>query len=154
MMAYENGCINAVIPNDLINPKARKGPRKLRKVGHKYQNGWNRDSTLLSVFSVRKDDLIAIKSVNESGEEYYKIHNTKAITIHGTPHLAGNMLVNPKFNARPLLVKPLAMHNYPLISSLIHKDYQTSGNLGIKSTEKNYQNTMKSLNKLLDQEYI
>ena len=153
MMAYENGCVNAVIPNDLINPKPRKGPRKLRKVGHRYQNGWNSDSKLLSVFSVRKDDLVAIRSVNESGEEYYKIHNTKAISIHGTPHLAGNMLVNPKFNAKPLLVKPLSMNTYPLISSLILKDYQKSGYLGIRSTDKNYQHTIKSLKKLLESDY-
>jgi hypothetical protein len=153
MMAYENGCVNAVIPNDLINPKPRKGQRKLRKVGHRYQNGWNKKSKLLSLFSVRKKDLVAIKSVNETGEEYYKIHNAKAITVHGTPHLEGNKLINPKFNARPLWINPLSLSTYPMISSLILKDYQTSGYLGVRSTDKNYQHTIKSLNRLLESDY-
>lgn len=147
MIVYENGCVNAVCAYEIINPKGRKG-RSLKTKGKRYSNGWNTESAIKHVFCVGKKDLIAFRSVQRDGTEWVKIHQVSAITEHGNLHLKGNVIINPNLEASIVSSTPISVAYYHLLSSLILKDYQTSGYLGFKTTERNYQKTIKLLDEL------
>lgn len=148
IMAYENGKINVVSPYDQIKPVGKHGS-KLRKKGHRYSNGWNRDSVILNMFCAEEKDLLVIRSQKADGSNWIKIHYVGAISLHTSLQLAGNILVNPKFDARMLSVDRLPLDYYPLISALVLKDNQTSGYLGYKRTDKNLSKVFLALEQLL-----
>lgn len=147
MIVYENGCVNAVCIYEIINPKSRKG-RSLKTKGKRYSNGWNTESAIKHVFCVGKKDLIAFRSVQRDGIEWVKIHQVSAITEHGSLPLKGNIIITPNLEASIVSSIPISVTHYHLLSSLILKDYQTSGYLGFKTTERNYQKTIKLLDEL------
>lgn len=150
IMAYKNGCVNVVIPNDQINPKGKNG-RKLRKKDHRYSNGWNTASEIMAMFCADSKDLLVIKSQKTDGTEWVKIHNVSAITVHGTLHLAGNVLINPKLEATLLSIQQLPFHNFHFISSLVLKDNQTSGFLGFRKKDKSLDKVYHVLDQLIQQ---
>ena len=149
MMVYGNGCVNVVTPYDIIKPKGAKG-RKFRIREKIYKNGWNTRAKLIEVFCAKDNDLVVFESIDSNGTKWVKAHNVSAISVHTSLHLEGNVLVNNrKFGALLQSVSPLPLDCYHLISSLVLKDSQTSGYLGVKATDKNYQNTFKTLNQLI-----
>jgi hypothetical protein len=150
IMAYKNGCVNVVIPYDQINPEGRNG-RKLRKTGNRYSNGWNTASEIMAMFCVDRKDLLLLKSQKTDGTEWVKIHNVSAITVHGTLHLAGNVLINPRFEATLLSIQPIPLHNFHFISSLVLKDNQTAGHLGFRRKDKSLDKVYHVLNQLIPQ---
>lgn len=148
IMAYKNGCVNVVIPYDQIKPKGKNG-RKLRNKNHRYSNGWNIASEIVSMFCVDRKDLLVFQSQKTDGTEWVKIHNASAISVHGTLHLAGNVLINPNLEASLLSINPLSLHNFHFISSLVLKDHQTSGYLGFRRKDKSLDKVYRVLNQLI-----
>jgi hypothetical protein len=148
IMAYKNGCVNVVIPYDQIKPKGKNG-RKLRNQGHRYSNGWNTASEIVSMFCVDRKDLLVFKSQKTDGTEWVKIHNASAISVHGTLHLAGNVLVNPNLEATLLSIHALSLHNFHFVSSLVLKDHQTSGYLGFRRKDKSLDKVYRVLDQLI-----
>lgn len=149
LMIYDNGCVNVVVPFDIINPKG-ENERKLKTIGKRYKNGWNTNATLLKVNSVPSNYLIAFNSKHSDGSEYIKIHNVNAISVHTTLYLEGNVIVNPRLEAKLKDTAILPMEYYHLISGLILKDHQTSNYLGVKTTNKNYQKAIYTLKKVIE----
>lgn len=147
IMAYSNGCVNVVVPYDQIMPKG-KSKRKLRKKGERYKNGWNKDAEILKFFCANERDLLIFKSRQEDGTEWVKIHHAKAISVHGSLHLMGNVLINPKFHASIQSIDAISLDHYHLISALILKDHQTSGYLGYRSNDKSLEKVFAVLEKL------
>lgn len=148
IMAYKNGCVNVVIPYDQIKPKGKTG-RKLRKIGNRYSNGWNKEAEILRFFCTDRRDLLVFKSMDETGSEYVKIHNVEAISVHGSLHLAGNILINPKLNASITGVHMLPIHDFHFVSSLVLKNHQTSGYLGFRRKDKTLDKVFYVLEELL-----
>ncbi|TFV94494.1 ATP-binding protein [Algoriphagus kandeliae] len=151
IMAYRNGCVNVVVPYDQIKPKGKSG-RKLRKKGHRYSNGWNTDSEILNIFCVDKKDLLVFKSKDSNDIDWVKIHNVSAISVHGTLNLAGNVLINPKFDASIVSISPLPIHYFHLVSALVLKDHQTSGYLGYRRKDKTLDKVFRVLDQILEKE--
>ncbi len=147
MMVYANGCINVVIPNDIINPKTNKG-RKLKTKGKRYNNGWNTNATLQELFIASSGDLIAIKSKQKDGTEWIKLHKAEDISVHENLHLKGNTIVNQSLEATLVKAYPLAGKYTHLVSSLVLKKYQTTLHLGVKTTDRSNQKTIKLLEQL------
>jgi hypothetical protein len=150
IMAYENGKINVVSPYDQIKPLGTNG-RKLRNKGRRYSNGWNRDSDILTMFCADEKDLLVIRSQKADGSIWIKIHYVEAISLHTSLQLAGNILVNPKFDAQMLSVNRLPLDYYPLVSALVLKDHQTSNYLGYKRTDKTLSKVFLALEQLLEE---
>lgn len=149
LMVYDNGRVNVVCPYDIIKPRGAKG-RRFRTREKIYSNGWNTRAKLMNVFCARNNDLLVFDSIDSNGTKWIKAHNVSAISVHSSMHLEGNVLVNPRLHASLESVSPLPLEYYHLISSLVLKDTQTSGYLGIKRTDKNYQKTFKTLTKLIE----
>jgi hypothetical protein len=148
IMAYKNGCVNVVIPYDQIKPKGKNG-RKLRNKNHRYSNGWNTNSEIVSMFCVDRKDLLVFESQKTDGTEWVKIHNANAISVHGTLHLAGNVLVNPNLEAKLMAIHALPLQTFHFVSSLVLKDHQTSGYLGYRRKDKSLDKVYMTLDKLL-----
>ncbi len=150
LMVYDNGCVNVVTPYDIIKPRGVKG-RKFRIKDKVYLNGWNTKAKLLDVICAKRNDLIVFDSIDTNGTRWIKAHNVSAISVHSSLQLEGNVLVNnKKFQAKLEKVSLLPLETYHLISSLVLKDSQTSGYLGVKTTDKSYQKTFKTLQKLVE----
>ncbi len=149
LMVYENGRVNVVTPFDIIKPRGKNG-RRYRTQGKKYMNGWNTSSRLIEVFCAKKNDLIVFNSIDSDGIKWVKAHNISAISVRTLLHLEGNVLVNKRLDAELESVSPLPLDYYHLISSIVLRDNQTSGSLGVKITDKSYQKTFKTLNQLLE----
>ena len=151
LMVYDNGCVNVVTPYDVIKPRGARG-RKFRTREKIYRNGWNTNAKLVEVFCAKSNDLVIFDSFDANGTRWVKAHNVSAISVHTSLHLEGNVLVNKKrFGATLQAVSLLPLDCYHLISSLVLKDTQTSGYLGVKSTERNYQKTFKTLKQLIEE---
>jgi hypothetical protein len=150
LMIYDNGCVNVVVPFDIINPKGVNDERKLKTIGKRYKNGWNTNATLLKINCSPANHLIVFNSKHNDGSEYIKIHNVNAISIHTTLYLEGNVIVNPRLDAKLTDTTVLPLEYYHLISGLILKDHQTSNYLGIKTTNKNYQKAIYTLKKVIE----
>ncbi|WP_163309844.1 helix-turn-helix domain-containing protein [Dysgonomonas sp. 521] len=146
-MCYDNGCVNVVSPYDIIRPKGKNG-RYDRKKGEQYQNGWNTNAKILTMFCATENDLIAIYSKQKDGTDWVKIHNTNAISLHGSLHLSGNIIVNPAFDAYPVFIKRIHPKYHHFISSLILKNNQTSQYLGFRKNETTFIKTIALLDKL------
>lgn len=147
LMVYKNGCVNVVIPYDIINPKGING-RKLKTKGKIYKNGWNINSKIVTMFCINHTDMVVFNSEKSDGTAWIKIHTVTAISVHTSLGLEGNVLINSKLDATLTSVYPLSRDNCHLISGLILKDSQTSGYLGFKTTERNYQKSIKLLEQL------
>lgn len=149
LMAYTNGRINIVTPYDIIKPTRPTGKRKYRTQGKRYKNGWNTEAELLNVFLSRSTDLVAIQSENEKGDRYLKLHNVTAISIHVDLHSAGNVVVNDSFKSKTIAIDPLSGVYRDSLASLIAKDYQRSLFIGFNQKDRNVQNNLNALRKVL-----
>jgi hypothetical protein len=149
LMVYDNGCVNVVCPYDIIKPRGTKG-RRFRTRERIYSNGWNTNAKLMNVFCVNRDDLIVFDSIDTYGVKWVKAHKVSAISVHSSLQLEGNVLINPRLNASIERAVSLPLDYYHIISSLVLKDHQTSGYLGIKRTDRNYQKTFIALEKLIE----
>ena len=147
LMVYKNGCVNVVIPYDIINPKGING-RKLKMKGKIYKNGWNINSKIVTMFCINHTDMVVFNSDKSDDTSWIKIHTVTAISVHSSLGLEGNVLINPKLDATLTSTYPLSRDNCHLISGLLLKDSQTSGYLGFKTTERNYQKSIKLLEQL------
>ncbi len=147
VMAYKNGCVNVVIPYDHIMPKGKNG-RKLRKKGERYKNGWNTNAEILNFICADGKDLLAFESIKDNGDQFIKIHNVGAISVHGSMHLEGNVLINSKLQAKIQSIELVSIDHYHLISALVLKDHQTSGYLGYKKSDRSFEKVFSVLDKI------
>lgn len=141
-ICYKNGKVNVVTPWDIT--------RNFTKTGRRYMNGWNTDSVILDVISLKSDDLLAFFSMKEN-VEYVKIHNISAITVHGSIHLEGNILINSNQDAEFKSMHLIQNKYKELVSSLIVRDNQRSSHIGFNVQTQSYQNTFKTLRSIIEQ---
>lgn len=151
VMAYSNGCINVVNPYDIICPLNAKGRRRYRTLGQRYLNGWNVQSEIVNMFNVSENDLLVIESEDSEAKNYIKIHNVSAVSVHGNLNAEGNVLVNKRFNAQLTRASILSGDYRNSFSSLILKDYQTSQVIGFDVNDRNIQNNLNALRRVLDE---
>jgi hypothetical protein len=140
-ICYKNGRVNVVNPWEIT--------RNFRNEGRRYMNGWNTNSVITKMISLKSDDLLAFYSLKDN-VEYVKIHNISAIATHGSIHLEGNVLINPNQNAELKDVYLIQNKYKELVSSLILRDNQRSTHLGISVQTQNYQNTFKTLRSIIE----
>ncbi len=148
LMVYANGCVNMVTPFDIIYPKGVKG-RSKKTPGRRYMNGWNTNSEILTIHGAGENDLIVIQSKNQQGDQFIKIHNVAAISNHTSLHLAGNIVVNPKFGATITGTHILPFDYKNSLSSLIFKNYQTSTEIGFNENDRNIQTNLNALRRII-----
>ena len=100
------------------------------------------------MFCINHTDTVVFNSDKSDDTSWIKIHTVTAISVHSSLGLEGNVLINPKLDATLTSTYPLSRDNCHLISGLLLKDSQTSGYLGFKTTERNYQKSIKLLEQL------
>jgi|JFJP01.1.fsa_nt_gi Putative DNA-binding domain len=150
IMAYHNGCVNTVVPYDLINNK-NNASRTPKKEGKRYNNGYNVKGIIKELYCLPGDYYLVFESKDRVSDTLYtKIHKVSDISAHNGLHSEGNVLINPRFNGELMSVKPLPNFIGHLITGLTFKDSQTSSTLGIKSNDKDYKSSFQTLKALLD----
>jgi hypothetical protein len=150
IMVYNNGCVNTVVPYDLINNKnnASKTPKK---EGKRYSNGYNINAIIKDLYCLPDDYYLVFESKDSVTDTCYtKIHKVTDISAHTGLHLEGNVLINSRFNGELINVKPLPNFIGHLITSLTCTKNQTSTTLGVKNNDKDYRNAFQTLKTLLD----
>lgn len=147
LQMYDNGCVNVIIPYDLIKPSGKNG-RKLRKEGNHYKNGWNTEANLLKVGLIDEFGLIGVES-KIANENYLKIHNVTDITAKDLPQLKGNVLLNIEpLNARLVNYKILSNEDRFLVSELIVKRHHRSTTAGFKKSNQSKQSRIMNYEQL------
>lgn len=141
-ICYKNGKVNVVNP--------RKITKIFKNAGKRYMNGWNTTSEILEIISLKSDDLLAFFSMKDN-VEYVKIHNISAISVHGSIHLEGNVLINSNQESEIMSVHLIQNKYKELVSSLIMRDNQRSSHIGFNVQTQSYQNTFKTLRSIIEQ---
>jgi len=136
VICYDNGRINVVNPYLIIKEKT---------ANRMYQNGWNTNAKIISVFNLHSNDLLAFTSKDGAGAEYVKIHHVNAISVHQYIYSEGNLLINEKYAVKIISVKPILQKYQHFVSSLIFKNNQRSSHIGYKRSERNFQNVYRIL---------
>uniref|UniRef100_UPI00404A1D32 AlbA family DNA-binding domain-containing protein n=1 Tax=Flavobacterium sp. TaxID=239 RepID=UPI00404A1D32 len=150
LMVYHNGCVNTVVPYDLINNKnnASKTPKK---EGKRYSNGYNINAIIKELYCLPEDYYLVFESKDKFTDSIYtKIHKITDISAHTGLHLEGNMLINSRLNGELISVKPLPNFIGHFITSLTFNKNQTSTTLGVKNNDKDYRSAFQALKALLD----
>jgi hypothetical protein len=101
------------------------------------------------MFCVDRKDLLVFQSQKTDGTEWVKIHYANAISVHGTLHLAGNVLINPNLEAKIMAIHALPLQTFHFVSSLVLKDHQTSGYLGFRRKDKSLDKVYRVLDQLM-----
>ncbi|MBS9768033.1 MAG: hypothetical protein KGV44_10920 [Flavobacteriaceae bacterium] len=150
VIAYDNGRVNVVAINDLLNPRRSNGRRRLRPENEIYATGWNTDAQIKNIFIAHPTDLLVFFSTTADGTEWCKIHHLGAISVHGL-NAQGNVLINERLDdAEITSCYRLSLDYHHLISSLILKNHQTSGYLGYRLTAPNFKKSISVLSKILE----
>lgn len=152
VMSYQNGCVNTVVPYDLINNKnnASKTPKR---EGKRYSNGYNIKGIIKELYCIPADYYLVFASKDcISDTMYTKVHKVSDISSHTSLHLEGNVLINPRYNGELLSVKPLPNFIGHLITGLTFTKNQTSTTLGVKNNDKDYRSAFQTL-KTLEEKY-
>lgn len=94
LMAYDNGNVNVVIPEEMIiSTNARGGVSK--EMGLRHRNGWNKTATLISIQLARSEDYALLVHEESKGNPYFKVHqvgtipNSHALLCEGTKMVGG-----------------------------------------------------------------
>jgi len=150
VMVYHNGCVNTVVPYNLIHNK-NNASKTAKKEGKKYSNGYNVGGILVELYSIPEDYLLVFQSRDiKSGFVYKKVHKVSDISIHTGLNAEGNVLINPRFNGEFLDVNVLPEFVTHLIPSLILTKNQTSSTLGIKEGDQNYRGAIQTIKELIE----
>lgn len=144
LMCYQNGCVNIVIPYTIIYPHG-KSRRGAKTSGKRYSNGWNIESKIMNLYSAPSTDLLAIYSLDGDEVSWVKLHNITAITEHGNLHLQGNLLVNPRLNAKVTAFKLIKSEYRERLSALVLNDAYKSTKLGYTINDRRFQNLYRLL---------
>lgn len=152
VMSYHNGCVNTVVPYDLIYNKnnASKTPKK---EGKRYSNGYNVKGIIKELYCLPEDYYLVFESRDTTSDTIYtKVHKISDISAHTGLHLEGNVLINPRYNGKLISVKPLPNFIGHLITGLTFTKNQTSTTLGVKNNDKDYRSAFQTL-KTLEEKY-
>ncbi|MEY4384238.1 MAG: hypothetical protein RI995_1780, partial [Bacteroidota bacterium] len=117
-----------------------------------YQNGWNTKSEIVKIYTASKEDYIFFRSKQADGNEWIKVHQNNAISVHTGLSLEGNVLINSKFKASLEQVEKIENAYFPVISSLVLKNHQTSGYLGFRTNESAIKLAFNTIEKILEKQ--
>jgi len=137
LMVYENGKINAVIPDQMIYSLGING-KVFKKAGKRYKNGWNNRAKLEKLLMAKPKEQLLVVSAHSQGPTYYKVHHVNHIGIHTTLFCEGNILVNNKLNANLLDVFLLNPDQAETLKGFKMKEHQTSTSLGYLGNDSIY----------------
>ena len=140
IMVYKNGCVDAVMLNDL-RPK---------QYDHKYANGWLPSEGLLTAFVANNHEAIAFRSHTQDGEQWNKIHYATAIRKHKRMGNQGNVIVNERFDATIDSVVIVPKEFEDRLSSYRLADSQTSQYLGFKRSDLSFRDSLHLLDAIFD----
>ena len=144
LMCYDNGCVNSICPYKIIKPIGQKN----KEAGRRYKNGWNTDANIMAMMNIDQHDLVAFYSIDANSDEWVKVHRATDISVHTTLHLQGNVLVNERFNAKPIAYKHIPQDKINHVSSLVLNENQTSGYLGVRKNAPTFAKTMELVDEL------
>jgi len=148
-MVYDNGCVNTVVPYDLIQNK-NNSSKTPKKEGKRYSNGYNIQATLVGFYSIPQDYILVFHSRDTKNNELFKkAHRVNDISIHTGLNAEGNVLINPRFNGEFLDVNVLPEFVAHLITGLTFTKNQTSTTLGIKEGDQNFRGAFQTLKELI-----
>jgi len=149
VMVYDNGCVNTVVPYDLIQNK-NNSSKTPKKEGKRYSNGYNIQATLVGFYSIPQDYILVFHSRDTKNNELFKkAHRVNDISIHTGLNAEGNVLINPRFNGEFLDVNVLPEFVAHLITGLTFTKNQTSTTLGIKEGDQNFRGAFQTLKELI-----
>lgn len=149
VMTYHNGCVNTVVPYDLIHNKSNAS-KTSRTEGKRYSNGYNIKGILVDFNCIPEDYFLVFQSRDTKNNLLYtKAHKVSDIAIHGGLQAEGNVLINPRIKGELLDVHILPGFVAHLITGLTFTKNQTSSTLGIKEGEKDYRNVTQTLSHLI-----
>lgn len=140
IMVYKNGCVDAVMLNDL----------RPNQYDHKYANGWLPSEGLLTAFVVNNHEAIAFRSHTKDGEQWNKIHYATAVTAHPRMGNKGNKVVNDLKNATidSAVIVPKEFEDR--LSSYRLADNQTSQYLGFKRSDPSFRDSLPLLDAIFE----
>lgn len=82
LMAYDNGHVNAVIPEEMVVSNNARGGVP-REMGLRHRNGWNKTAKLIAVELAKTDDFVLLVHEESQGNPYFKVHRVGTIpTFH------------------------------------------------------------------------
>lgn len=140
IMVYKNGCVDAIMLNDL----------RPNKYDHKYANGWLPSEGLLTAFVANNHEAIAFRSHTQDGEQWNKIHYATAVTAHPKMGNKGNKVVNELKNAAidNAVIVPKEFEDR--LSSYRLADSQTSQYIGFKRSDPSFRDSLHLLDAIFD----
>jgi uncharacterized protein YuzE len=149
VMVYDNGCVNTVVPYNLISNK-NNASKTAKKAGKRYSNGFNSETNLVVFQSIPEDYFLVFQSKDVNTNALYtKAHRVTDIAIHTGLNAEGNVLINPRLNGTILEVNILPAFVAHLITGLTFTKNQTSSTLGIKEGDQDYRGSIQTMNVLI-----
>jgi hypothetical protein len=148
-MVYDTGCVNTVVPYDLIYNK-NNASKTAKKEGKRYSNGFNTASKLIEFQSIPEDYFLVFQSKDlNTNSMYIKAHRVNDISTHTGLNAEGNVLINPRLNGSFLAVNILPEFVAHLITGLTFTKNQTSSTLGIKEGDQDYRGAIQTMKELI-----
>jgi len=140
IMVYKNGCVDAILLNDL----------KPKKYNHKYMNGWQPSVEILTTFVANNHEALAFRSHTADGEQWNKIHYATAVTAHPKMGNKGNKVVNELLNATidDAAIVPKEVEDR--LGSYRLADNQTSQCLGFKRSDPSFRDSLHLLDAIFE----
>lgn len=149
VMVYDTGCVNTVIPYDLIYNK-NNASKTAKKEGKRYSNGFNIGAKLIEFQSVPEDYFLIFQSKDsKTNSLYIKAHKVGDISMHTGLNAEGNVLINNRLNGELLEVNILPDFVGHMITGLTFSKNQTSSTLGIKEGDQDYRGAIQTMKELI-----
>jgi hypothetical protein len=137
LMVYDNGKINAVVPEQMIYSLGKSG-KVFKYPSRRYKNGWNTNARFEKLILANSQDTLLVISFDEKGKTMYKIHEAGHIGINSLFHCEGNVLVNKRLGGTLLEVFLLEKKDAESLRQFRMKKEQTSSSLGFSGDESIY----------------
>ncbi|MEC5166737.1 hypothetical protein RCH18_002485 [Flavobacterium sp. PL11] len=149
VMVYDTGCVNTVIPYDLISNKNNTS-KTAKKEGKRYSNGYNSASNLIEFQCVPEEYFLVFQSKDlKTNSSYIKAHRVRDISTHTGLNAEGNVLINSRLDGLFLEVNILPEFIAHLITGLTFTKNQTSSTLGIKEGDQDYRGVVQTMKELI-----
>jgi hypothetical protein len=149
VMVYDTGCVNTVIPYDLLYNK-NNASKTAKKEGKRYSNGFNAGAHLVNFYGIPEDYFLVFQSKDlKTNSLYTKAHRVSDISTHTGLNAEGNVLINNRLNGSFLEANILPDFVAHLITGLTFNKNQTSSTLGIKEGDQNYRGAIQTTKELI-----
>ena len=149
VMVYDTGCVNTVIPYDLIYNK-NNASKTAKKEGKRYNNGFNTEANLVEFQCVPEDYFLVFQSKDlKTNSSHIKAHRVRDISTHTGLNAEGNVLINSRLDGLLVEVNILPEFIAHLITGLTFSKNQTSSTLGIKEGNQDYRGAIQTMKELI-----